>query len=222
MAKVVNERVLVMVAHPDDELGCGGTIARYVKEGKEIYLCVVTKVYLPDWSKEYLENREREIKKANGVLGIKKAFFLDFPAVKLDTVPQKELNDAILRVVNEVRPQVVYIPHMGDLNRDHRLVFEASLVAARPVHGSVKSIFAYETLSTTEWGRMLAPFVPNVYVDITETFAKKLEAMGAYESELRLYPHPRSPEIVRALAQKRGSEAGVKLAEAFMLVRQLI
>ncbi len=218
----MNERIMVIAAHPDDgALGCGGVVARYVKEGKDVYLCIVTRVYTPDWTPQYLENREKQIDKSNEILGIKKTYSLDFPAVKLDTIPQKELNDALLRVIGEVSPQQVYIPHVGDLNRDHRLVFEASLVATRPLGISVKSILSYETLSTTEWGQVFAPFVPNVYVDITGTFEAKLEAIEAYEDELRAYPHPRSREVVRALAQKRGSEAGVKLAEAFMLIREL-
>jgi LmbE family N-acetylglucosaminyl deacetylase len=81
---------------------------------------------------------------------------------------------------------------------------------------------SYETLSETEWGQSIEPFIPNVYVDISETFVTKIEAMKAYESELKQYPHPRSLEIVEALAKKRGSEVGVKFAEAFMLIRELV
>lgn len=218
----MNERVLVIAAHPDDgALGCGGAIARYIKEGKEAYLCIVTRVYTPDWTQKYLENRDKQIDASNKILGIKKTLSLDFPAVKLDTVPQKKLNDALTQVIREVAPELVYIPHMGDLNRDHRLVFEASLVATRPVGNAVKGILSYETLSTTEWGQVFAPFVPNVYIDITETFDTKLKAVAAYADEIRAYPHPRSPEAVKALAQKRGSEAGVALAEAFTLIREL-
>lgn len=218
----MNERILVIAAHPDDgALGCGGAISRHVREGNEVYLCIVTKVYTPDWTEKHLANRDKEIEKSNSLLGIKKSYSLDFPAVKLDTVPQKTLNDALSRVVSELQPHQVYLPHQGDLNRDHRLIFEAALVATRPVGSRIRSIMSYETLSTTEWGQTIAPFVPNVYVDIAETFETKLRAIEAYEDEMRAYPHPRSPEVVRALAVKRGSEAGVALAEAFMLIREL-
>jgi LmbE family N-acetylglucosaminyl deacetylase len=216
-------KILIIAPHPDDEvLGCGGTIANHTKRRDEVHLCIVTKGYTPDWSKEFLKNRPKEVEKANKILGIKKTYFLDYPTVKLDTIPQKELNESISNVVNEVDPDIVYIPHKGDLNKDHRLVFETSLVVTRPGNHKIKRILSYETLSETEWGQPIEPFIPNVYVDISETFVTKIEAMNAYESELKQYPHPRSLEIIEALAKKRGSEVGVKFAEAFMLVRELV
>ncbi len=215
-------RILVIAPHPDDEvLGCGGTIARRVKEGHEIHLCVVTKAYLPEWSRESIKERKEEVYRVAESLGIRKVFFLDYPTAKLDTVPQKELNSAIKKVVNEVEPDEVYLPHKGDLNRDHRSVFESALVAMRPMQSSVKKILAYETLSETEWGRHLDTFVPLVFVDITDTIDKKLEVMKLYKQEIRQLPHPRSLEIVKALARKRGSESGVHFAEAFSPVREI-
>ena len=216
-------KILIIAPHPDDEvLGCGGTIAKHTKEGDEVYLCIVTKGYTPDWSEEFIKNRPKEIEKANKILGIKKTYFLDYPTVKLDTIPQKELNEAISKVVNEVKPDILYIPHKGDLNKDHRLVFESSLVATRPANHKVKKILSYETLSESEWGQPIEVFISNVYVDISETFGKKIEAMKAYGSELKQYPHPRSLGIIEALAKKRGSEVGVKFAEAFMLIREIV
>ena len=218
-----SNKMLVIAPHPDDEvLGCGGTIVKHAKNGNEVYLCVVTKGYTPDWSEEFLKNRPKEIEKANKILGIKKTHFLDYPTVKLDTIPQKELNEAISKVVNEVKPDILCIPHKGDVNKDHRLVFEASLVATRPANHKVKKILSYETLSETDWGQPIEPFVPNVYVDISETLGKKIEAMKAYGSELKQYPHPRSLEIIEALAKKRGSEVGVKFAEAFILIKEIV
>ena len=216
-------KILIIAPHPDDEvLGCGGIVAKHTKERDEVYLCIVTKAYHPDWSEEFLKNRPEEIEKSNEILGIKKTYFLDYPTVKLDTIPQKNLNEAISKVVNKVNPDIFYIPHKGDLNKDHRLVFESSLVATRPINQKVKRILSYETLSETEWGQSIEPFIPNVYVDISETFEKKIEAMKAYESELKQYPHPRSLEIVEALAKKRGSEVGVNFAEAFILIREIV
>jgi len=99
-------KVLVIAPHPDDEvLGCGGAIARHVREGAEVYLCVVTKAYPPQWSESLVEEKKQEVLRANQILNIRETFFLDFPTVKLDTVPQKELNDSIARVVNEVKLQ---------------------------------------------------------------------------------------------------------------------
>jgi len=218
-------KILIIAPHPDDEvLGCGGTIAKYAGKGCEVYLCIVTKGYTPDWTKEFLKNRPKEIERSNIILGIKKTYFLDYPTVKLDTIPQKELNDSIAQVVNEVQPEVIYIPHRGDVNKDHRLVFDAAIVAVRPQPGSpIKKVLCYETLSETEWGAPFVEnvFIPNVYVDISETLEIKLKAMSEYKSELKKFPHPRSLEAISALAEARGVSAGVKAAEAFILVREI-
>jgi len=218
-------KILVIAPHPDDEvLGCGGTIAKYAKKGENVYLCIVTKAYAPEWSEEFLKNRPKEIKKANKILGIKKTYFLDFPTVKLDTIPQNELNEAILRVLNKIKPEIVYLPHMGDINKDHRLVFQAAMVALRPKPRSIaRRVLSYETLSETEWS-VTPPeetFLPNVYTDISDTLKTKLKAMSAYKSELKNYPHPRSLKGIKTLAAKRGTEVGLKAAEAFMLVREI-
>jgi LmbE family N-acetylglucosaminyl deacetylase len=215
-------KILVIAPHPDDEvLGCGGTIAKHSENGDDVYLIIATKAYTPDWTEEFIKNREREIKESNKILGIKKTYFLNYPTVKLDTIPQKELNDSIVKIVNKIKPDIAYIPFKGDLNKDHRLLFEASLVALRPIHHKVKKILSYEILSETEWGQEIEVFKPNVYVDITKTFNKKIEAMKAYGSELREFPHPRSLKAMEALAIKRGSEIGVKYAESFYLIREI-
>ena len=216
-------RVLVISPHPDDEvLGCGGTIAKYVDHGDTVYLCIITTVYTPDWSEEYIQNKKVEIAKANEILGINKTYFLDLPAVKLDMVPQKQINDLLQNIVNEIRPEVVYIPWKGDLNRDHRIIFESSLVATRPTNSIIKRILAYEILSETEWGQSIEAFHPTVYEDISYHIAKKLDAMRSYKSELKESPHPRSLESIEILAKKRGSEVFIRHAEAFMLIREII
>jgi len=218
-------KVLVIAPHPDDEvLGCGGTMLKHVSEGDEVYLCVVTKAYPPDWPEDEIKERRDEVVRANKILGIKKTYFLDLPTVKLDTIPQKELNEAIAKVVNKLRPEIVYIPHGGDVNNDHRLVFEAAMVAIRPKPAlAIKKVLCYETLSETEWAAPLAEnaFMPNVYVDISGVLATKLKAMSEYKSELKEFPHPRSLEAISALAKVRGATTGVEAAEAFMLMREI-
>jgi LmbE family N-acetylglucosaminyl deacetylase len=212
--------VLIIGAHPDDAvLGCGGTIARYVSEGIEVYICVATKAYTPDWTPEYVANQMKELEESNRILGIKKTFYLNFSAAGLDTVPQKKLNDTLWQVVNEVKPQFVFVNNQDDVNADHRLLFDATLVATRPMNNYIKKVLSY---STFEFGQLRAPFMPNVYIDITRTLDDKIRAMAPFVSEMRPYPHPRSPEIIRAMAQKWGSEAGVPLAEAFKLIREVV
>ena len=215
--------ILVIAPHPDDEvLGCGGTIGRLSHEGNTVTLCIVTKPYPPEWSAEYIEKKTGEIERSNEKLGIQTTISLGFPTVKLDTVPQKELNDALSQVIADTEPDLVFIPHRGDLNMDHRIVHEAALVATRPLSSRVRKILAYETLSETEWGRSIAHFHPGVYVDISGFIRLKQEAMLLFETELKTAPHPRSVELISALATKRGSEIGVKYAEAFMLIREII
>ena len=147
------KNVLVFAPHPDDEvLGCGGTIAFLIKKKYRVNLCLVTESYKPDWTEAFIKNRVEEIRKANRALGIKKVFSLCLPAVKLDTVSQKELNDKLLAIVKKVKPEIILMPHCGDLNIDHRLVAEAALVASRPSKNKSRAVLAYETLSETEWG----------------------------------------------------------------------
>lgn len=217
-------KVLVVAPHPDDEvLGCGGTIARHFSDGDNVQVCIVTKAYRPDWSEAFLRRRQREIADVKRVLEIEEIHTLDFPTVKLDTIPQKTLNDVLGGIFNKVRPDIVYIPHEGDLNRDHRLVFESCLVAARPVKHKIKRTLSYETLSETEWGIPSKPFLPNFYVDISNTIEKKIEAIKAYkETELKNPPHPRSVDTIISSAKKRGSEINVMFAEAFMLIREIV
>ena len=218
-------KVLVIAPHPDDEvLGCGGTIARYTKNGDDVYLCVVTKAYTPDWPEDEIKERRDEVLRVNRILGIKKTYFLDLPTAKLDTIPQKELNEVIAQVTNEVQPEIIYIPHGGDVNNDHRLVFDAAMVAIRPRPGPViKRVLSYETLSETEWAAPSkeSAFMPNVYVDISGALETKLKAMAEYKSELKEFPHPRSLEAISALAKVRGATVGVEAAEAFRLIREI-
>jgi LmbE family N-acetylglucosaminyl deacetylase len=217
-------KALIIAAHPDDEtVGCGGTIAKHVENGDDVYLCIVTEAYTPDWPEKILKTIKSEIGNVCKILKIRKTFFLHFPTVKLDTISQKQLNDSIHDVVTKVKPEIVYVPHKGDLNRDHRLVFEAALVATRPVsEHKIKRLLSYETLSVTEWGNPIEAFTPNVYIDISDTIKTKIEAVKAYKSQLRSYPHPRSLPVIEALARKRGSEIGVRFAEAFILIRELV
>lgn len=203
-------RVLVIAPHPDDEiLGCGGTIKKHTNKGDEVYLCIVTRAYTPDWSQEFIDNRKKEIKCANEILGIKETFFLDLPTVKLDTIGQKKINDLIGEVIKKTGPEILYLPFAQDSNKDHRLVFKAGLFASKPV----KKILSYSYESPL--------FVPNLYIDIFNTLEDKLKAMSCYQNELKDYPHPRSLEAIKITAQKRGIESGLKAAEAFIVVREI-
>jgi LmbE family N-acetylglucosaminyl deacetylase len=218
-------RILVIAPHPDDEvLGCGGTIARYAAAGDCVNLCIVTRAHSLGAPESEMEQRREEVHRASEVLGITEVRFLDLPTVKLDTIPLKELIGSIGKVIDDLAPEVLYVPHRGDVNTDHQVIFRAAMVAARPKPSSaLRRILCYETLSQTEWAAPFAEnaFIPNVFVDISKTLETKLQAMSAYQLELQKYPHPRSREAISNLAGVRGATIGVAAAEAFVLIREI-
>lgn len=215
-------RVIVFAPHNDDEvLGVGGTIAKHVSEGDEVYVCEVT----VGKNEERAKSIKEEALKAHKILGVKQTYFLDFPVVGLTTVPTMELNKAIHKLTQEIKPEIAYIPHKGDMHKDHAIVAESAMVALRPVDSpQVKAIYVYETLSETEWNipSVDNAFLPNVYVDITNTIEKKIEAMKCYKSQLYEFPQPRSLKAIRSLSEVRGSTICVENAESFMLVRSIL
>jgi LmbE family N-acetylglucosaminyl deacetylase len=218
-------KVLAFSAHQDDEtLGAGGTLAKHMKAGDTVRLCIVTSGYKPKWTKEVLKLNEDEAFEVQKILGIEQLYFLKFHAAQLDVTPQQELNDIFIKIINDFKPEVVYTPYIGDIHHDHRAVFESVLVATRPVKGSpVKRVLAYEVASSTEWGalRQEQVFNPNVFVDITDTLDIKLQAFQAYKRQVRTWPHPRSVAAVENHAKYRGTCAGMDSAEAFMLIREI-
>jgi len=159
-------QVLVVAPHPDDEtIGAGGTIARHVAGGDEVSLCIVTQGYSPPWPADIVKTARRQVEAARRVLGIKRVFFLEFPTVKLNTVPNADLTGALQKTIDDIKPEVVYTPSASDVNQDHRIVFESTLVACRPLPGSyVRRILSYEVGYSSHFGGV--PFVPNVFVDI--------------------------------------------------------
>lgn len=214
-------KIIVFAPHNDDEvLGVGGTIAKYVKEGAQVYICEVT----VGKDKERANEIKQEALAAHEILGVTETFFLDFPVVGLTDLPIIELNKAIHKIVQKIKPDIAYIPHKGDMHIDHTIVAESAMVALRPVDSpQIKSIYAYETLSETEWNipSIDNVFIPTVYNDITETIDKKIEAMKCYKSQLYEFPHPRSLKAIKALSNLRGSTVCVNNAESFMLIRQI-
>lgn len=214
--------VLVFAPHNDDEvLGAGGAIAKHVANGDNVYVCEVT----VGRNEERAQLIKSEALEAHKILGVKETYFLDLPVVGLTHLQPMELNKAINKIVQKIKPEIAYIPHKGDMHQDHAHVAESAMVALRPVDSpQVKAIYVYETLSETEWNipSVDNAFIPNVYVDITETIDQKLEAMRCYQSQLYEFPHPRSLKAIKSLAELRGSTVCVENAESFMLVRTIL
>jgi LmbE family N-acetylglucosaminyl deacetylase len=224
-------RTLVIAAHPDDEvLGCGGTVARLAREGREVHIAILgegitsrfaQREHADPASVAHLHTHSHA---AAEKLGAREVHLLNLPDNRFDTVPLLEVAKGIEDLLERVKPEVVYTQHGGDLNIDHVVCFRATLIATRPMAGCcVKSVYAYEVASSSEWAfQQFAPaFQPNTFVDIGATLETKIEAMQTYESEARAFPHPRSPDALRAIARRWGSVVGVEAAEAFQCVRHV-
>lgn len=221
----MKDKVLVIAPHPDDEIiGCGGTIAKYIDKGIDVYVIVATNAHkgAPElFDNQIIKEVRLEALKAHKYLGVKETFFFDFPAPALNAFPEFKISIKIAEIINQVKPNILYLPHPGDLHQDHKAIYRAGLVAARPQGDyCIKEIYCYETLSETEWAPYQEKaFIPNVFIDITDFFEQKLEAMRFFKSQIKEFPHTRSTETFEALAKFRGSTVGVNRAESFILER---
>jgi LmbE family N-acetylglucosaminyl deacetylase len=217
--------VLVVAPHPDDEvLGVGGTIARYANDGARVTVVIVTKGMPPDFDESFIAQGRAEAREAHALLGVQDTVCLDLPAARLDTLAHADVNREVHTAIRAAKPDVLFTPFVGDVHRDHQLVFASVLVAIRPT-GPVypRAVFAYETLSETNWNAPHASpsFVPSVYFDITTTLSTKLRALRCFRSQIQRFPSERSVEAAEALARVRGSTVYLDAAEAFSTVRQV-
>jgi N-acetylglucosamine malate deacetylase 1 len=223
---VANKTVLIVAAHADDEaLGCGGVIARHTAEGDSVHAIFMADGVSSriDVEVDDLGQRQAAAKQAHKILGLQRVEYLHFKDNCMDGVPLLRIVQALESVVQTILPKVIYTHHYGDLNVDHRITHKAVMTACRPTpECTVREIYTFESLSSTEWATpTIDPFLPNVFVDISEFLDLKLQALGAYQSEMRAIPHSRNIEHVKSLALHRGHSAGVHAAEAFVAIRQI-
>jgi len=219
--------ILVISPHPDDEtLGCGGTILKHKDIGDKIYWLIITNIVVKNgWDKDIVEKRQKEIKTVAEMYGFEKTFKLDYPTAKLDIIPIQEIIESISKVIFEIKPEIIYLPNRSDVHTDHQITFKAAYSCTKNFrYPFIKKILMYETLSETEFAPALPEntFIPNVFVDITEYFEKKLEIFKIYKSELMAEPFPRNLEVIEAFDKCRGSRIGKKYAEAFVLLKEII
>ncbi len=225
--------ILVVAAHPDDEvLGCGGAIAKHTIQGDQVHILILaegaTSRNLERDRRLFqseLSALETAAHQASKILGVNSLSLHDFPDNRMDSCDLLDIVKTIEQAINQYQPKIVYTHHAGDVNIDHQLIHQATVTACRPIpNQTVQTLLFFEIPSSTEWqtsGSAL-PFIPNWFVDISETLECKLKALKAYESEMRSYPHPRSLEAVEYLARWRGATIGVEAAESFMLGRHLV
>ncbi len=224
-------RILVVVAHPDDEiLGCGGTIARHVNEGDIVDILIigdgVTARYTEeDFNKSQVINEINQIKldaeEASKIIKVNKLEIVGKNCCRFDKIPILNIIKIIEKKIDDYKPDRIYTHNFSDANIDHGIISKATQIATRPFPDQcVKEVFLMEILSSTEWN-FSSCFRPNFYVDITKTIDKKIEALNKYSGELSAFPYPRSEQAILSLAKKRGSEVGLKNAEAFVLLRSI-
>lgn len=225
--------VLVVAAHPDDEiLGCGGSIAKHVALGDLVHVLIiaegatsrVTSQVEHDLFSE-LANLRNAAQEASSILGVSSCTLAGLPDNRLDSIDRLDLVQLIESHVILTKPEIVYVHHSSDLNVDHRRIHESVVTACRPLpNATTKTIISFETLSSTEWQSTSFGtfFNPNYFVDISPYLETKLLALKCYQSEMRDWPHPRSYEAVRTQALYRGSQVGLHAAEAFVLIRSVV
>lgn len=218
--------VLCIAPHPDDEtLGCGGTLLRHQAEGDSVHWFIATAIFNEQgFSVDRVASRAKEIDEVSREYGFCEVHQARFPTAQLDKVAKSELVNALGNVIKLTQPSVLYVPYRNDVHSDHAAVFDAAMACSKSFrYPSVKSVYAYETLSETEFG--IRPddsgFRPNLFVDVSPWFERKIEIMKMYSGEMGEYPFPRSEKSIRALATLRGGTAGCNAAESFMILREI-
>ena len=218
-------KVLVVSPHPDDEvLGVGGTIARLASEGNDVTVVIVTKGWAPLFASSQVRQVRAEARRANRILKVKSLKFMNLPVTKLNAIPKHQLNRKFEQFMNREKPQLVFLPFYGDLQEDHRQVFDTCMVALRPALSRkyLKQILCYETVSETHCSapRTDPCFEPQLWVDISDYLPVKLNAMRSYKSQLRQEPDARSLGSISSLAKWRGNMVGMAAAECFIVIRE--
>lgn len=211
--------ILIIAAHPDDEvLGMGATIKKLTKQKNKVHLCVVSDGAAAVKDKEGLiEKRKKACLKSGKILGIATFDFLMLPDMKLDDIPQLQINLQIEKLIKKYNPSTVYTTPYSDFHKDHQKIHESTLVATRPASSKVKHVLSYEIPGTVK-----STYSPTVFEEITsKELSDKITAFKFYTTEIKKYPHPRSIESIKNLSMHRGIESGVKNAEAFRLIRSI-
>jgi LmbE family N-acetylglucosaminyl deacetylase len=218
----MKNKVLVVAVHPDDEtLGCGGTLLKHKANGDEINWLICTTL---DETHNYYQAREEEIQKTADAYGFSSVYNLRLKTMQIDEYSTSELVCKLSKVINEIQPNIIYLPFKGDVHSDHRVIFEASYSCTKSFrYPFIKKIYMMEVLSETEFAPSTKEdsFIPNTFVDISEFMDKKIEIMKLFKSEMAFHPFPRSERNIKALATLRGATAGCEYAESFILLKEL-
>lgn len=221
---MMNKKVLVVSAHPDDEtLGAGGTLLRHIEQGDDVYWLIITNIFEDQgFSEDRVKSRQHEITEVAKAYGFKRTLKLDYPTMSLSSHSLGKLIPDISNVFQEIQPEVIYTLNRSDAHSDHRIVFDAVMACTKSFrYPYIHEVLMYECISETEFAPAVPEkvFQPNCFVDISGVIDRKIEIMDIYESEMGEHPFPRSERNIRALATFRGATAGMEYAEAFQILK---
>ena len=219
-------RVLVVAPHPDDEtLGCGGTLLKHKMQGDKIIWLIMTDVRQEEgFSENFIRTRDEEIDAVGKLYQFDHIYRLALPATKLDILPLGQIVQKVSSIIKAESPDLIYLPYPGDVHSDHKIVFDSLAACTKSFrYPSIKKVLCYETLSETDFG--INPdhngFTPNFFVNIEEVIEKKIQIMKVFQSEMGIFPFPRSEQAIRALAMLRGVVCGSLAAESFIIVKEI-
>lgn len=215
--------ILVVSPHPDDEtLGAGGSLLKLKEENKIYWLNITDLCADLGYTKNQMNVRSEQIEKIKNFYRFDGTKNLMLPTTKLREVPDNEVISAIGNYIDEISANWIFLPDYNDAHSDHKIVFDWCLACTKVFrHPSVKNVLTMEILSETNFGHPDSPFIPNFYFDISDTLEQKIQASMIYDTEMGKHPFPRNQEDIKALAMLRGSEAGVKYAEAFRVIKMI-
>lgn len=219
-------KILVVSPHPDDEtLGCGGTILKHRHMRDKTYWLIMTNMSINEgYDKKQVIGRQKEINNIANKYGFQDVFKLDFPTTKLDVIPKKQIIEKVSNIIDKVKPNIVYLANRNDVHSDHKITFDSVISALKTFRcPCIKKVLMYEIISETEFSPALHSnaFIPNSFSDISKYLEKKISIMKIYKNEIGEHPFPRNIENLKALATFRGATAGVRYAEAFMVLKEI-
>ncbi|WP_440681199.1 PIG-L deacetylase family protein [Candidatus Pelagibacter sp. HIMB1623] len=218
----MKNKILVVAVHPDDEtLGCGGTLLKHKANNDKIHWLICTNI---NKNHKYYKKRQKEINKVSKLFNFESVHNLQLETTKIDKYNISEIIEKISKVINKIKPNIIYLPFKEDVHTDHKKIFEASYSCTKSFrYPFIKKIYMMETLSETEFAPSTKKdsFIPNTFVDINKYIEKKIQIMKVFKSEIGKHPFPRSVRSIKALASFRGSTSGCKFAESFILLKEI-
>lgn len=221
------KNILLVSAHADDEtFGMGGTLVKLSKSPKDykLFWLILSKIWYPKWNKKAIASRKKAIEKISKEINFSQVQHWDYKDNLLDTYPLNEMQEKMIEFMERIKPNIIFTPSPWDFNFEHKIAFDLVEMSSKPYYSKyIEKILAYEIPSSTDSSFKSAKNFPfNYYVNIEKEISKKINLLKYYDTEFHKFPHPRSAEYIKALSVVRGAESGMKHAEGFCNVREIV